>query len=103
MKKIITLLTMLIMTSAMAKTISECEQWVEERLETFAICSIHTEALKDHNYHYRVEGCKKTNSGYTCEVFQHWPSSECVQEIYMDHRCYFNAGAKIIEDTREDL
>jgi len=103
MKTMMTLVTFLIMSTAMAKTTSECEKWVEQNLETFAICSSHDEHLKDSFYYYRVEQCKKTSHGFTCEVTQDWPSSECSQEIYLDHRCYFNTGAKIINDTREDL
>ena len=103
MKKLLAVLSLLLVTSVFARDLKECEQWVEDNLGTFAICAPHNIVENDSAYWYRVEECKKTTSGITCEVIQNFPSSNCTQEIYLDHRCYFNTGAKIIMDQREDL
>ena len=105
MKLSLTLIALLMTLTVQAndKSMEECTQWVEDNLATFAICYPHALVKNDDFYRYDVYQCKPVNGLITCEVHQAFPSSGCIQEIYMSSGCHFNKGAKIIQDEREDF
>ena len=86
-------------------TAEKCAKMVESNIDTFSVCySDHnSECAKDKFCYAKASKCKLKKKGWVCTLNHSYPSSECIQKIFMDKECFFNRGAKIIKDHREDF